>query len=475
MAPRLASKNGRSNSDRKSSTKARPTRDNDSNPLVMSRSQLKHKIRGIERLLKNKASEIHATVRLDNERKLAALKFQLEQSTFNEKERKYAIMYRKVKFFERQKVTRKLKKVKKELESNPENEELKAELKDLELDLCYVTHYPKSEKYISLFPTTTVTDPAVIAKQAEIRSHISSLIESGVIVPEIIEERVLQDNKEKKKTKGKKAKEGEEKKTSLGLAARGIVSLNDIAQEPVMIDDDAMPGDVTDLKRKKAMSDGDSEASDIAVEISSDSQPKKKVKTEKLKKEKTPISKYVINSQSQTESTISTLPSIEFEAAPLKDDFFLFDDDDDDSTNTEAATPQNRKPLKSTKPKLNSSNSQSKSQSKPDKAKRNDKTLSNQQKNKPQSKANTKKRQQVHSNPQSKTMSPSPDQESMSAELATSASNSAKPSSHSFLLNESPHDSNSDSGSDSENEMGSTKSNIPMKNNYSSDSDTDSE
>ncbi|KAF4620923.1 hypothetical protein D9613_000935 [Agrocybe pediades] len=56
---------------------------------------------------------------------------------------------------QRQKVTRKLKQVKKTLdsaESDSEKKKLSADLHELRVDLNYILHYPKTKKYISLFP-----------------------------------------------------------------------------------------------------------------------------------------------------------------------------------------------------------------------------------------------------------------------------------------------------------------------------------
>jgi hypothetical protein len=72
-----------------------------------------------------------------------------------ELERKRAVRYHKVKFFERRKVERKIDTVTKKLSQEKKDEvkakELREELAHLEDDLIYVMYFPKAKKYISLF------------------------------------------------------------------------------------------------------------------------------------------------------------------------------------------------------------------------------------------------------------------------------------------------------------------------------------
>lgn len=94
---------------------------------------------------------------METERRLKALELELQQAELAKKERGFALRYHKIKFFgaflqplfrkvfmwfpERQKVTRKLKQVKKglESESNAASEiKLSSELDDLRVDLNYI-------------------------------------------------------------------------------------------------------------------------------------------------------------------------------------------------------------------------------------------------------------------------------------------------------------------------------------------------
>ncbi len=96
---------------------------------------------------------------LTEDRKAALMeRFQVLESLKDAKvskihERTLALKYHKVKFFERRKSERKLAKLRKQMkmDSNPSDPELLMKLKTAEEDLLYVTYFPKSEKYISLY------------------------------------------------------------------------------------------------------------------------------------------------------------------------------------------------------------------------------------------------------------------------------------------------------------------------------------
>lgn len=75
-----------------------------------------------------------------------------------QRERKLAKKYHKVRFFERVKVERKLKRVASRIKdcSSP-GTKLLEELHTLQDDLAYIKYFPKGEKYISLFPQKELT------------------------------------------------------------------------------------------------------------------------------------------------------------------------------------------------------------------------------------------------------------------------------------------------------------------------------
>lgn len=103
--------------------------------------------------------------------------------------------YKKVRFIEKTKLQKKLNAVEKELlraghalrnasqVSPPLSDadlqalretqaKLATELNSLVEDLTYVTHFPKDEKYISLFPPSPYTSAEVIAKQSELKAQV---------------------------------------------------------------------------------------------------------------------------------------------------------------------------------------------------------------------------------------------------------------------------------------------------------------
>ncbi|KAG6878288.1 hypothetical protein C0992_008295 [Termitomyces sp. T32_za158] len=114
--------------------------------------KIKSALRQARRLLAK--DKLAANVRVETERKIKALEADLEQAQISKKERANAVRYHKVKFFERQKVVRKLTQTKKRLDTADASSQahLSHTLTELRVDLNYILHYPKTKKYISLFP-----------------------------------------------------------------------------------------------------------------------------------------------------------------------------------------------------------------------------------------------------------------------------------------------------------------------------------
>ncbi|KAH8980757.1 hypothetical protein EDB86DRAFT_511463 [Lactarius hatsudake] len=117
-------------------------------------SKIKSALRQTRRLLAKEG--LAADVRVESERKLKALETDLVAAERANKERALATRYHKAKFFDRQKLVRKIKQTQKRLEedgvSSKVRKALGAELFELRVDLNYVLNYPRLEKYISLFP-----------------------------------------------------------------------------------------------------------------------------------------------------------------------------------------------------------------------------------------------------------------------------------------------------------------------------------
>ncbi|KAI0327928.1 hypothetical protein GY45DRAFT_1327000 [Cubamyces sp. BRFM 1775] len=120
--------------------------------------KIKAALRQTRRLLAK--DSLAADVRVATERRLKSLEADLAKAEQARLERTMATRYHKIKFFERQKVSRKLNQTKRKLASTDgdtgvsakERKELEARLAELRVDLNYILHYPKTKKYISLFP-----------------------------------------------------------------------------------------------------------------------------------------------------------------------------------------------------------------------------------------------------------------------------------------------------------------------------------
>mmetsp|Transcript_15776 Transcript_15776/g.22535 ORF Transcript_15776/g.22535 Transcript_15776/m.22535 type:complete len:368 (-) Transcript_15776:1229-2332(-) len=152
-------------------------------------SSLKSQLRGQQRLLDKllsttpkdeQSTEEFLQRKQDLEAKISALGFQNQQNRLKETERKNAIRYHKVKFFERQKLSRMHRKLVRQLEEGDTTVEV--DLKQVILDQLYVKHYPNDTKYVSLFPngvyykTLVNEDEEVITKRAEIRKRIAEIV-----------------------------------------------------------------------------------------------------------------------------------------------------------------------------------------------------------------------------------------------------------------------------------------------------------
>lgn len=89
---------------------------------------------------------------------------------------------------ERQKATRKLKKLKRELDEteNP-TEDLRTRVHDAEVELNYTLHYPRGEKYISLFKDPGNNDK-VKQKRDSIKQDIARRMEEGTLGAQTLDE-----------------------------------------------------------------------------------------------------------------------------------------------------------------------------------------------------------------------------------------------------------------------------------------------
>ncbi|KAI0752801.1 hypothetical protein C8Q80DRAFT_1097781 [Daedaleopsis nitida] len=184
--------------------------------------KLKAALRQTRRLLAK--DKLAADVRVATERRLKALEADLAQAEQARLERTMATRYHKVKFFERQKVTRKIAQMKRQLEGKgkdgeekekelgkKERKKLEARLAALRVDLNYILHYPKAKKYISLFPPEVRQGERVGKEKAEEEEETSETNRQREEVREWVREQMetgafsSEPEVELAKTEGKKA------------------------------------------------------------------------------------------------------------------------------------------------------------------------------------------------------------------------------------------------------------------------------
>ena len=116
---------------------------------------LKSKIRDLTRLLDHNEG-LPADVRLEKERALAGYNYDLEIALHDQRKQKMISKYHMVRFFERQKATRNLKKLQRELSTESigsvAGEDIQLKIYQAQIDLNYTIHFPLMQKYVGLFP-----------------------------------------------------------------------------------------------------------------------------------------------------------------------------------------------------------------------------------------------------------------------------------------------------------------------------------
>ncbi|PVF96581.1 hypothetical protein CPB86DRAFT_786800 [Serendipita vermifera] len=125
--------------------------------------KIKASIRQTKRLLTK--DNLNADVRVATERRLKSLENDLAKAELARTERTMSARYHKVKFFERKKAIRRITQIKRLLETglDADGEKLgkkqkkafEKELLEKRIDLNYIMHYPKTKKYVSLYPHST--------------------------------------------------------------------------------------------------------------------------------------------------------------------------------------------------------------------------------------------------------------------------------------------------------------------------------
>ncbi|KAH7047337.1 hypothetical protein B0J12DRAFT_741268 [Macrophomina phaseolina] len=130
-------------------------------PKKYSLNPLKARIRDLRRQLDRTGEDMPANIRVDKERELQACEHELSVAEAERVKQDMIPRYHKVRFFERQKATRFLKKAVKRLNDNSDPEkhaDLEREQHICEVDLNYTLYYPLIRPYVSLYATSKNKD-----------------------------------------------------------------------------------------------------------------------------------------------------------------------------------------------------------------------------------------------------------------------------------------------------------------------------
>ena len=161
------------------------------------------RIRDLERVLKRPVP-MDEQKRIELERAVAAYKVEAEDLINARKNKKNVEKYRMIRFFERQKASRKVKQARKLVEtadSDAKKADAEALVTKYMADLAYTTHFPNDIKYISLYPNGAVDETTESSKQREkFRAEFAEKIKNGELDVDLDRaEQVATTKKSKKK------------------------------------------------------------------------------------------------------------------------------------------------------------------------------------------------------------------------------------------------------------------------------------
>ncbi|KAG4395373.1 hypothetical protein AAZX31_20G196800 [Glycine max] len=155
---------------------------------------LKNQIRSLERMLRKQ--NLPPEVRDAQEQKLEALKKQQEIHTRLAAERKIFLRDRKIKFFERRKIERRIRRLEKlhraSSSSSSAAQPYPDQLSALKKDLQYVMYFPKNEKYVPLF--TGGDDSEIVDRRNGLRKQIEDRLVAAAASGKDLEETGSEDD-----------------------------------------------------------------------------------------------------------------------------------------------------------------------------------------------------------------------------------------------------------------------------------------
>lgn len=131
------------------------------------------------------------------QRRLEALLEEAKEKRETARQRKYAVRYHKIRFFERVKIERLIKKLEKEIKNctvDSTRDNLERQLIQAREDLEYVLHFPKGEKYVSLLKDANDEEAQKVlqAERKRLRALVKKQMADEAIVTELNEGRVEQ-------------------------------------------------------------------------------------------------------------------------------------------------------------------------------------------------------------------------------------------------------------------------------------------
>ncbi|KAG2212244.1 hypothetical protein INT47_001603 [Mucor saturninus] len=173
---------------------------NQNQDIPLSASKIKKRIRDVKRTLSKGGKHVSAQVFTESKRRLRVLEFELGEKIIDEVERANATKYHKVKHFERKKAERKIKQARNALrEENDETKKaaLQQKLDEAELKLLYVSHFPKTLSYVSLFPAENENDKKSHARREAILKDIKASLLAGDKDLQLMNKRYRNEYKQK--------------------------------------------------------------------------------------------------------------------------------------------------------------------------------------------------------------------------------------------------------------------------------------
>ncbi|KAG6423129.1 hypothetical protein SASPL_113515 [Salvia splendens] len=152
----------------------------------------KNQIRSIERMLRK---DLPLEIKEAQEKKLEELKRQHDIQNRLALERKIFLRYRRIKFFERRKIERRIRRLEKQqraLTGQAQEADISEQLSKLKEDLEYVKFFPKTEKYVSLY--VGGDEAEIVEKRSTLRKQIKDNLIAAAASGKELEETGSEDD-----------------------------------------------------------------------------------------------------------------------------------------------------------------------------------------------------------------------------------------------------------------------------------------